>query len=333
MDLKLSFPPTRNKKPTHVFMDGGTLHVPPDKSSFFNRTYIQSVLDRTQKICLVESCNPSNFVYFLDLDYKDTEALDRTNVENISIQISKILNIGSSIVLVAHPRELPGGLIKSGIHIVWKGKHVGINEALQLRTKLINEMGVEKWEPIIDKSVYRGGLRLPWSWKHDKNGDYKLPYLPIHIVNSDHTLRPIDSKPDETLLKLSSIIVPDQKREGWFSREEMTNEIKDRTIYSTLETFINYNIPKQNNTKIKNIWKQGDTSYWLVNTNSRYCENKGSCHGSNHIYFVIDALGKIYQKCHCKCDHIERKFGVCSSFRSKKYKLPGTVFRELFPDR
>lgn len=331
MDLKLSFPPTKGKRPTHFFMDGGTLHVPPDKFSFFNKTYIESVLDRTQKICLVESCNPAKFVFFVDLDYKKPQALDRQDVEELSMKISRILGIGSSLVLVAHPREIEGGLIKSGVHMVWAGKHVGINEALQLRDKLIEEMGQE-WNEIIDKSVYRGGLRLPWSWKH-QNGKYELPYLPIHIVNSDHTIREIDSKPDTALLKLASILIPNQKREGWFSREEMENEVKDQTIYKLLQDFIRYNIPNQGRATIKNIWKQGDTNYWLVNTTSRYCENKGGLHGSNHIYFVIDGLGKIYQKCHCKCDHIERRLGICSSFKGRKYRLPGPVYRELFPDR
>ena len=93
MDLKLTFPPKKGKRPTHFFMDGGTLHVPPDKFSSFNKTYIDSVLDRTQKICLVESCNPAEFVFFVDLDYKDPIALSRPDVEELSMKISRILGI------------------------------------------------------------------------------------------------------------------------------------------------------------------------------------------------------------------------------------------------
>ena len=333
MDLKLTFPPKRGRLATHFFMDGGTLHVPQDKFSSFRSAYIEAVSDRTQKICLVEKCHSSQFVFFVDLDYKAPVALERQDVEDLTIKMSRVLGIGHSLVMVAQPREVDGGLMKSGVHIVWPDRRVDINEAMQLRAKLIGELPTgTNWGEVLDKSVYRGGLRLPWSWKH-QGGKYELPYLPLHIVDKDHTIRHVDSKPDAHLLKLASIIIPSEKREGWFSRDEMSQEITDTSIYGVLEEFIKYNIPRQQYAKIKNIWKQGDTNYWLVNTNSRYCENKGGQHGGNHIYFVIDALGKIYQKCHCKCDHKERRFGICSQYRGKKYRLPGKIYKELFPDR
>ena len=333
MDLKLTYPPKKGKNATHFFMDGGTLHVPQDKFSAFNAAYMEAVADRSQKICLVEKCNPSQFVFFVDLDYKAARALDRQDVEDLSTNISRILGIGHSLVMVSQPRTVDEGLIKSGVHIVWPDQHVGVNEAMQFRAKLIEELPTgTKWADVLDKSVYRGGLRLPWSWKY-QGGKHELPYLPMHIVNKDHTIRHVDAKPDQHLLKLASIIVPGQKREGWFSRDEMAQEITDTSIYGSLEEFIKYNIPRQQYAKIKNIWKQGDTDYWLVNTNSRYCENKGTAHGGNHIYFVIDGLGKIYQKCHCKCDHKERRFGICSEYKGKKYRLPGKIYKELFPNR
>ena len=330
MDLKLTFPPKKGKRPTHFFMDGGTLHVPPDKFSFFNKTYIESVLDRTQKICLVESCNPAKFVFFVDLDYKNAIPLTEHDIQSISLQISRLLDIGQCIVLVSEPRLLPDGkLYKSGIHMIWSQHVVNRQKALEYRAKLIESMG-EEWETIIDTSVYRGGLRLPWSMKY-QNNKYEKPYLPLHLIKSNGEIFKIDWEPNKESLQLSSIQPTTSTREGWFDKSQMETEIENPTLVNHIRGFMNANIPGHKNTSIKNLWKQGETGYYLVNTNSRYCENKGGIHQSNHVYFVIDSFGKMYQKCFCTCDHVVRKKGICSKFRGSGYRLPGTMYRELFP--
>jgi hypothetical protein len=330
MDLKLTFPPRKGKSPTHTFMDGGTLHVPQDKVSSFSQSYLEGVKVKNHKICLVERCNPRGFNFFVDLDYKNAIPLTEHDVESITLQISRLLGIGQCIVLVSEPRLLDGGdLYKSGIHMVWSHHVVNRQKALEYRAKLIESMG-EEWETIIDTSVYRGGLRLPWSMKH-QNNKYEKPYLPLHLIKSNGEIVDIDFLPNRESLQLSSIQTTTTTREGWFDKTQMETEIDNPTLVNHIQGFMNANIPGQRNTSIKNLWKQGETGYYLVNTNSRYCENKGGIHRSNHIYFVIDSFGKMYQKCFCTCDHVVRKKGVCSKFRGSGFRLPGTMYRELFP--
>ena len=329
MDLKITFPPKKGKGPTHTFMDGGTLHVPRDKFSSFAGLYLCGVRAKNHKICLVERCNPQGFNFFVDLDYKNSHELNEEDVERISLQIHDILNIGQCIVLVSEPRKIDGGLYKSGIHIVWSQHVVNRQKAMEYREKLILAMGKE-WETVIDPAVYRGGLRLPWSMKF-QNGTYEKPYLPLHLIDTQGRVIPTDFLPSEESLKMSSIQTITSTREGWFDKSQMETEVDNPGLCRHIQGYINCNIPGQKNVQIKNLWKQGNTGYYLVNTNSRYCENKGGIHKSNHVYFVIDPGGKMYQKCFCTCDHIERKKGVCSKFRGSPYRLPGTMYKELFP--
>ena len=319
MDLKREFPVKNGKRATHFFMDGGTLHVPQDKLVAFGKKYVQAD-GQKRKLCLVESCNSENFTYFLDLDYKSSEQLNLKNIEDIAIRISKILKIGRCVVLVTEPREIDSGVIKSGIHMVWPGKHVNIQQAMEYRKQLLEDMG-EEWESVLDTAVYRGGLRLPWSWKYNKDGTYSKPYIPISMIDETHRPISIKTSPDEYLYRMCSIIVPSQKREGWFDSSRPETEINNNEITTKLETFIHYNIPNQKNVGVKSIWENGE--HILVNVKSKYCENKRGCHSSNHIYFVINKEGHIYQKCHDE---------LCKDFRGTHYRLPAPFVKKLFSE-
>lgn len=322
MDLKSKYPPKKGKKPTHFFMDGGVLHVPQDKLTAFSRDYINAVSIKDRKVCLVESCDPNNFNYFLDLDYKSEKILNLENVEEISKNISKILEIGRCLVLVSEPRKLESGIFKSGVHIVWPGKVVNIDQALEYRDKLIANLG-ENWEQIIDTVVYRGGLRPPWAWKYDnRTKTYHKPYIPIHIVNDDNEVVNISPKPDEYVFRMASIIVPPNKREGWFDSTVAESEVSDNEITQQIEVFIRMNTIHHKKAEVKRIWKSGD-KHIIINLKSKYCENKGGSHSSNHTYFVIDKMGHMYQKCHDE---------LCKEFRGREYLVPKSLRDKLFSD-
>lgn len=331
MDLKINFPPKKGKKSNYVFMDGGALHVPQDKFLSFTRMYINNVINPNEKICLVEECNSREFNYFLDIDYKDEHELSISAIKTIAKDITKLLNIGKCIVFVAPPRILDDDTIKSGIHIIWPGHVVNIETALEYRDTIIASMG-EKWTPILDKSVYKTGLRLPWSYKYNrKTKKHELAYLPLCIVEKSGNIRTLDTKPDEHLFRLASIQVKStNKREGWFSKTEMQNEIDDPDLQVRLGNFINKNVTGHEHTIIKNIYQQkGD--YYLLNVNSTYCENKGFRHSSNHVYFVVNPQGRVYQKCFCRCDVIRKRGVTCENFRGQPYKLSGAIQKDLFP--
>ena len=327
MELRLAFPSGRGKKASHTYMDGGVLTVPPDKFSSFCRIYTQCVSNKMQKICLVERCDPGGFNYFLDIDYKATSFLDIAEIETLTTDIARRLNIGRCLVMVAEPRTVDGGMWKSGIHVVWPGHVVQRAKALEYRQDLLDCLqgrGGLDWEGILDPAVYRGGLRMPWSWKFQKR-KYETPYLPLHIIDDQGGIRPVSQEPDEIILRMSSIRTSSIKRDEW----TMEQAVGSDTMKTHLQGFIQNCLPGQMRAKVKDVWKQGDTGFCVVTTNSKYCENKGTSHRSNHVYFVIDSLGKIYQKCQSMCNH--RK-GSCSTFRGKFFNIPTPIYRELFPE-
>jgi len=332
MDLKVNFPPKRGKKNNYVFMNGGSLYVPQDKFLSFVRTYISVVRNPCEKVCLVEECDSEEFNYFLDIDYKNTNALSIDDVKKITREIVSILAIGKCVVFVAHPRPVENNLIKSGIHLIWPKTPVNYDTAIEYRQKILDIKG-KGWETILDKSVYKTGLRLPWSYKYDhKNRKFELPYLPLCIVEASGNIRILDTKPDEHIFQLSSIRVRSSKqREGWFSKQQMQNEVENPELLKNCEIFINRSFRGHGNTQVKNVWKQGTTEYYFLSVNSRYCENKGGNHTSNHVYFVISSSGRIYQKCFCRSDCVGKKGITCEKFKGQPHLLPGSMLKELFP--
>lgn len=78
--------------------------------------------------------------------------------------------------------------------------------------------------------------------------------------------------------------------------------------------------------------KVGDKSYYyLVRTDCQFCLNKGSEHGSNHIYFLINERG-LYQKCFCQCETPRITGQKCKDYHSAVYQMPSTVKRFLYPE-
>lgn len=86
--------------------------------------------------------------------------------------------------------------------------------------------------------------------------------------------------------------------------------------------------------KEKDESKKGskDTRYYVVRTNSNYCQNIEKEHNSNYIYFYVDKT-TISQKCFCTCNSTKgRKHGLCSKYRSKCKNLSLKLKKSLYPD-
>jgi len=328
MELSIEFPPKRGKPASHVSMRGGVHYVPPDRESEFFRLYCKLVRQKT-RLHLVEQCNTNEFKFFLDIDYKSPEALTIQDVEKLATDICRLVDGGKCLVLVANPKQ-QGDLWKSGIHMVWFEYIVDYEQAMEARNKLVQELPPDKdWSNILDTSVYRGGLRLPWSWKYNKKTEKEeVAYLPLCIITERFTIREVDQAPDEALLKLASVRMSGSgKREGRFSQKDLTNSIQDKESYLEYEKFIRMNVPGNKKTIVRNIMKKD--KYFIVDTNSHFCENKGGIHSGNRVYFVVDSTGMMYQKCFCRCD-ISRRKGFCAEFRGTKYRLPGPLWKKLF---
>ena len=323
--LKIEFPHGK-KKISHVSMTGGSIFVPPEKMDTFAQIYIDEVKKGT-KLFLVEQNNLENFRYFVDIDHKSDRELTEEELMKMVTDLVVAVGEGSAMVLISEPKKTHDGKIKTGVHIVWYEYIVTVEDALQLR---------EEHDHItngsIDAAVYKAGIRLPWSHKYDhKSNRVEGYYVPMCIITQNGTVREVDSKPSVDTFKLCCVrIKKSKRREGTFSQAQLEKSLDDPELYINTEFFIRNYLEGQGRTNAKNIFEfKGN---YLINTDSRYCENKGGRHSNNHVYFVITKNGYIYQKCHCRCD-VDRKKGTCEHFTGKKYMVSKKIHKKLYPDK
>ena len=318
--------PHNKKNISHVSMTGGSIFVPPDKTNEFAQHYIDAVNDG-KKLFLVEQNNQENFRYFVDIDYKSEEALTEDGMLTMVKNIVAHVDEGSAMVLISEPKKTHDGKIKSGIHLVWYDFVTTLEDAIRLREE-INPLAYGS----VDVSVYKAGIRLPWSYKYDhKTKRVEGYYIPVCIVSPGGNVREVDSKPSVDTFKLCCVrSVKSKRREGGFSQNQLANSIEDPELYFKVEHFIRKYLEGQGRTDVKNIFKFKDT--FLVNTGSRYCENKQGRHSNNHVYFVINKHGHVYQKCHCKCD-VDRKKGQCEHFHGQKHMITKEIHKKLYPEK
>lgn len=192
---------------SHVLMDGGSLSIPFDRLDDFYEKCMECIKSG-HKIYVVEQ-KTKLYNFFLDIDYKDEEALDLDNIKSIcKVICDKVKTLGGKdcIISVAEPKQV-GNLIKTGIHLNWHGFVVDQEGALSLRDHIVSTLkiayGSQDWNDIIDVAVYGSiekqtqgaGFRMPWSHKIGKhepcmgrgcdacNKTGKItqsPYLPIY---------------------------------------------------------------------------------------------------------------------------------------------------------
>lgn len=356
---------------SHVLMDGGVLDVPIDRLNDFYKQYVQCI-KKNQKIYVVEQKTPC-YNFFMDMDYVDEEAIDLETIKQIiKVVCDKVKNITGKvkcIVSVSEPKPKSGN-IKTGIHLNWPGCIVDQEQALNIRSHVIKHLmlvySAINWENIIDKSVYVGsGFRLPWSHKKSKHqhcqgkgcvvceNTGKLtegPYLPIFLY-MDEDITHVDAHPtidmlmnvtirtDETRVNVSVESIKDyetvfKKKEGNFSKKQTKNEFLNSEIQAHIETFIRQHIKGQSNARVQKIYKDGKD--YLIKTNSKYCENLGREHNSNHVWFLItgDNRGNICQKCFCRCETTkDRKYGFCKNYSSRAHILTKFIQDTLYPEK
>ena len=167
---------------SHVLMDGGVLSVPFDRLNEFYGFYVNCVKSGEPIFVVEQKTEVYNF--FLDIDYKDTEALSLEQIERyVKVICEKVNSLGGGDCLVSISKPKPhGDQIKSGVHLNWPNFPVDQKNAVYLRKHIVNTLvklyPTEHWEKIVDMSVYGNpdkgtkgsGLRMPWSHKKGKHG-------------------------------------------------------------------------------------------------------------------------------------------------------------------
>lgn len=229
--------------------------------------------------------------------------------------------------------------------------------------------GSQDWNDIVDVAVYGNiekqtkgsGFRMPWSHKKGKHEECQgrgcalcnqtgkctqTPYLPVFRYNDGplNLLQEISQEPSLDMLKLTTVrtdcdiptrikplLVKNQKllKEGGFTKHQTKNEVCNSELEAYLETFIRQNMEGQSTARITKLFKHKNS--YLVSTQSRYCENLGREHNSNHIWFYVNG-NNIMQKCFCDCEtNRGRRSGFCKDFSGRKHILHEKITKLMYP--
>jgi len=346
------------KKPTHVLMNGGTLHITPDRLNEFNQAYCQSIR-KGERLFVVEQKTPM-YRLFIDIDYVDEEALTYETIKSISRMLTDKVrslvgdNKDMCIISVAKPKP-KGVLTKTGIHLNWPLCVVGQKEALCVRDHLISHMSkiysAKDWSYIIDKAVFGdlqtgsigSGFRLPWSYKKTRDV-VEGPYIPFFEYKNGNIIDITDEQISIERLEQVQIRTTEEEPNitvesvGPFSlhppsRKLQGKEIDNPEVSAYMETFIRINMKGQGDSRIQKFIRNKDT--YAIQTNSKFCENVGRNHSSNHVWFFVSKkTSTVCQKCFCTCETSNgRRYGFCRDFSGQTHGLPNKIMYLLFPEK
>lgn len=82
---------------------------------------------------------------------------------------------------------------------------------------------------------------------------------------------------------------------------------------------------------LTNLKRNGKHTFYIANSNCRYCINKGGYHNHSSVFFIIKPNGCV-QRCFCPKDDIQPGGSVkCINFVSKEHDLPEALSTVLFP--
>lgn len=348
---KLSIPDDRLKEFYQVYCDavtsGEKLYVVEQKSDLYN-FFVD--LDYKSTECL---------------DLPEVESIVKVICNKVKAHGGK-----DALVSLAPPKQLAGGKIKTGIHINFHEFVVDQRSAIALRQHILVALYTAKpsveWSDVVDSSVYgdisRGskgsGFRMPWSLKRARCENCggkgcatcsnegrvdQVAYLPVYIYRHGPVLsmlQRIEQTPDPKILAMSAVrssatthakVQPPNTafREGSFTKQETKDEFTDDVAIAELEAFVRKYVEGQVSTRLTKAYKQTNGNL-IVATTSRYCENVGRDHGSNHVWFLVTGE-HVMQKCFCRCETlVGRQFGFCKDFTGKEYKLTSEVKKALF---
>jgi hypothetical protein len=227
-----------------------------------------------------------------------------------------------------------------------------IRKTCLIRLKKYTEYFENKISDIIDEHVYTGpGLRLTYSKKGHFISQTKefidegRPYtLFLTLRNNEENTDMLNLYQDKKLLiKHTSIItqetdiinIKNNPNLNCEECEEIENEnyeydnktgswnrlLKDDVRHIEILRFFNTYVKDYSTKDIKRIFYSDNENVYILCSVSKYCNNIGRNHNSEHIYFKLNSLG-IFQRCFCKCDTTDgRKHGYCKDFQTKPIQL------------
>lgn len=344
-----------NTNVTHYMLDGGKLDLTTDYQ-LFQELYAKYI---NFKNCIVEK-KTNVFRFFIDFDILSKEIVDintyAVSVQNVMFNVYNIPDLKCIITKADNPKEIKKGndtFIKQGYHFNWPDINVDKSVALRIRENILISLNTiygkpetfyDSWDKIIDKCVYdKNGLRLVGSDKctysdgkytyENRVYNYYTTYIGNKLSEScDNTYKSnllkvihdtsirTDTKCITTFYNLPEY---EETEEDFSSNESdkftlLSNENSQKN--SILRFFKNH-VTGYRVDDIRGILKSNkyDTLY-LINTKSKYCQNKCGYHTNNHIYFKLTPAG-ICQMCMSENDGEPDDSGNvinCKNFESKR---------------
>jgi hypothetical protein len=349
---------TANRNVTHYMLDGGKLDLTSDYQ-LFQELYTKYI---KFKNCIVEK-KTNVFRFFIDFDILSSDIIDintyAVSVQNIMCNVYNIPDLKCIITKADNPKEIKKSnvvFIKQGYHFNWPDITVDKNVALRIRENVLISLNTiygkpetffDSWDKIIDKCVYdKNGLRLVGSDKCTySDGQYTYEnrvynYYTTYIGNKlsethdniykCNLLKVIQDTSIRTdILEITTFYnLPEyEETEEDFSSNDpgnftlLSNENSQKN--SILRFFKNH-VTGYRVEDVRGILKSNkyDTLY-LINTKSKYCQNKCGYHTNNHIYFKLTPVG-ICQMCMSENDGEPDDNGNvinCKNFESKRIPL------------
>ena len=351
---------------THYMLDGGKLDL-TDDYDLFQGLYVKHI---KCKNCIVEK-KTSIFRFFIDFDILSVTDVDiniyAVCVHNVMASIYGDTNLKCIITKADNIKKVKKGdtvYIKQGYHFNWPDVLVDKCIALRIRENILVSINTifgkpesfyDSWDKIIDKCVYdKNGLRLVGSDKCTySDGKYTYEnrvynYSTCYIGNKSSDVYDEIYKTDllkviqDTSIRTSETNIttfhnlPEyeeteedflQDKSGNFNL--LSNESSQRN--NILKFFKNH-VEGYRLEDIRGILKSNkyDTLY-LINTKSKYCQNKCGYHANNHIYFKLTPAG-ICQMCMSENDGEPDTTGAvinCKNFESKRIPLTHDIKTSL----
>ena len=339
---------------THFMFDGGKLDLSDDHDEFqlMYSKYINC------KNCIVER-KTDFFRFFVDFDILSEDLINLDDYVNI-IQ-NTLMNLykkpdliciitGADKVKKIVKNEIT--YLKQGFHLHWPNLIVDKETAKCIRKNLIvnltnvfgkNDKHYDTWEKIIDKCVYEtNGLRLVGSDKCVVSDGKKYYEERIYILKDVY----IGTKKDESLFEIYNSdklkLVKDtsiRSKEKCITKiynlteytetEEVSENTSSNLIsiarsspeYKAIEKYFRLHATGYRAEDIRSISKSKDKPMYLINSRSKWCNNKQDYHTSNHIYFKLTPSG-LCQKCMSESTYIH---GPCREFQSTCVPITTTL--------
>lgn len=351
---------------THYMLDGGKLDLTSDYI-LFQELYTKYI---KFKNCIVEK-KTNVFRFFIDFDILSTNVIDindyAISVQNVMCNVYNNPELKCIITKADNPKEIKKGdnvFIKQGYHFNWPDITVDKNVAIRIRENILVSLNTiygkpetffDSWDKIIDKCVYdKNGLRLVGSDKCTySDGKYtyenrvynyyttyignKLSDTSDNIYKSDLLKVIQDTSIRTDILEITKFHdLPEYEEiEEDFESDNSGNFTvlsSENSQKNSILRFFKNHVTGYRVDDIRGILKSQkyDTLY-LINTKSKYCQNKCGYHTNNHIYFKLTPAG-ICQMCMSENDgEPDDKGSVinCKNFESKRIPLSHDLMSSL----